>query len=121
MSNFLKLEGITGESDNPWHIGEFDIISAVLNYTSPNQHTEFSRSGKVLGDVSVTRKQERDSNKLMSASREGKTFSSGQITLESTGKILILDMNNIAIIAYSLHKSIETISLAYGSLDIEQF
>ena len=113
MSNFLKLEGLSGESGNPRHNGEFDILSAVLGYRIPNQHTPINKSGKVFHDVNVTRKQEEDSNKLMSASVSGKTFLSGKIILESTGNAFTLDMSNVSIMAYSLDKSIETLSLSY--------
>lgn len=113
MSNFMKLEGIAGESGNPRHIGEFDIISVVLGYRMPTQHTPINRSGKVFGDVNVTRKQEEDSNKLLTASVTGKTFSGGKITLESTNNVVIIDMSNVSITAYRLDKSIETLSLIY--------
>jgi len=110
MSNFLKLEGITGESGNPRHVGEFDIISVVLGYRIPTRQSLIPKSGKVFGDASVTRKQEEDSNKLLTASITGTVFPGGKITF---GSAEIIYMSNVLITAYSLDKSIETLSLSY--------
>lgn len=110
MSNFLKLEGLAGESGNPQHVGEFDVISVVLGYRIPNQQSLIPKSGKVFGDARVTRKQEEDSNKLLTAAITGTVFSGGKITFGSSE---IIYMNNVSIIAYSFDKSIETLSLSY--------
>lgn len=114
MTGFLKLEGIHGESDNAQHFGEFDILSAVLGYSQANQDSDqFKLSGKVFSDVSLTKKNESDSHKLVNAAANGKTFAGGKITLESADKLSIIEMSNILIIAISSDNSIETISLSF--------
>ncbi len=110
MSNFLKLEGLSGESGNPQHNGEFDIISVVLGYRIPTRQSLIPKSGKVLSDVALTRKQEKDFSKLLTAAMAGTIFPGGKITFGSSETIY---MNNVSITAYSLDKSIETLSLSY--------
>lgn len=110
MSNFLKLEGLSGESGDPQHSGEFDIISVALGYRIPTQQSLIPKSGKVFKDAAITRKQEEDSNKLLTASIAGTVFPGGKITFGSSETIY---MTNVSIIAYSLDKSIETLSLSY--------
>jgi type VI protein secretion system component Hcp len=114
MSCFLWLEGIEGESGNPWHRGEIDILSAVRGYRIPNRHMGgFAISGRTLGDVSVTKKYNEDSSKLVQAAASGKNFKNGLITLESKNKVVTLEMTNVSIAAFSSDKSVETISLIY--------
>ena len=114
MSNFLKLEGIVGVSDNPQHIGEIDILSAVLGYRIPNQQSaKIPRSGKVIGDVEVSKKIDEDSQKLLTAFMSGKTFPAGKITFESANKAITIEMSNVLIAAYRSDTSVETISLNY--------
>ncbi len=110
MSNFLKLDGLSGASGNPQHNGEFDIISVTRGYRIPTQQSLIPKSGKVFSDVAVTRKNEEDSNKLLTASITGTIFPGGKITFGSSETIY---MSNVSIIAYSLDKSIETLSLSY--------
>ena len=105
----MKLEGITGKSGNPQHKGEFDIIAVALGYRILTRQSLISKSGKVFKDAAITRKQEEDSNKLLTASIAGTIFPGGKITFGS----LEIIMSNVSIIAYSLDKSIETLSLSY--------
>ncbi len=114
MSSFLWLEGIEGESGNPWHQGEIDILSAVRSYRIPNQHAgKFKNSGKTIGDVSVTKKYNEDTSKLIEAAVSGKRFSNGLITQESKNNVVILEMTNISIASFSSDNSVETISLIF--------
>lgn len=112
MSNFLMLEGLSGESGNPRHIGEIDILSAVLGYQQPTRHSgKFPSSGKVLGDLSVTKKCDEDSHKLVDALVSGKIFASGKLTLEFEQNPVIINLNNVSIAAFSSNNAVETISL----------
>ncbi len=115
MNCFLWLEGVEGESGDPWHRGEIDILSAVRSYRIPKQHNAggFANSGRTIGDLSVTKKYNEDSSKLVQAAASGKNFKNGLITFESKNKVVTLEMTNVSIAAFSSDKSVETISLIY--------
>ncbi len=113
MSSFLKLEGIAGESGDPKHRGEFDIDDMRFG------------NGGIFGSnpvpektpvITVTRRIDKDSNKLLAACAIGTIFPNGKITLDVENKVKTLTMNNILIQSYkspgNSEESIESIELS---------
>lgn len=123
MGNYLKLEGIVGESKDSQHIGEIEIESVIWGYKkSPfeDDSRPKNRSGKVIGDITVRKKCDGDSNKLAGAMVSGKTFPGGRLTLDGKdfdGKtqIYTVAMSNILISSIISDNSIESIGLNYDN------
>jgi type VI secretion system secreted protein Hcp len=124
MGNFLKLEGIVGESKDAGHIGEIEIESVIWGYKKSHFGDDSrpkNRSGKVIGDIRVTKKCDGDSNKLASALASGQRFPNGKITLAAgedkrgEPRVYTIAMSNVLIASINSDNSTESIELNYDS------
>jgi type VI secretion system secreted protein Hcp len=101
---FLKLDGITGESQKKNHTGEIDIMSfswGASNSTSVGVGTGAS-SGKVsISDFSIMKSTDSSSPTLFQKCCDGSTIANGEVTLQKqqgTGdpiKYLIYKFTNV--------------------------
>jgi type VI secretion system secreted protein Hcp len=86
---FLKLDGIKGESKDPTHPGEIEILSYSwgMSQTSVGTLGSGGGSGKVsVHDISVTKVTDSASPQLMVSCATGKHLASGIIAVRKAGE-----------------------------------
>ncbi len=71
---FLKLDGVRGESENPRHYGEIEIIA--FSWGGKHQHAAGGSGKASIKDLSITKKADQTSAFLMVACHRGQHFGS---------------------------------------------
>jgi type VI secretion system secreted protein Hcp len=102
MGGWIKLSGITGESQNPAHMGWIDISS--MNWGPVTRNTGTSDEKPATSEIVVTKKTDLASATLMRASLNGTAFD--QVTIDmadNTGKAYAsFQLKNVVVSAVSL-------------------
>ncbi len=120
MSSFLKLEGISGESGDPKHRGEFDIDDIQFGLSGIFGSNPVPEKFPVLD---IKRRPEKDSGKLFAAMVNGTICPNGKITLDVEHRGKIVTMSNVSIQSYSTsgfsQDPIESIQLSVEKYSVD--
>lgn len=77
---FLMLDGVRGESQNPRHYGEIEIVG--FSWGGRHQHSAGGSGKASISDLSVTKRTDRTSPILMVACHRGQYFAKAVLTIE---------------------------------------
>ena len=128
---FLKLAGIPGESQDPAHKGEIDVLAWSWGL-SESQTQAGTGAGAVrpnFQDLSIQKLTDIASPLLVAATARGTNISDATLTVRKASKVpqafLILNMQNVMVTSITMKESEaedrpqETIMIKYGRIDIE--
>lgn len=101
MSYFLMLEGFVGKSYDARRLGAIE-----LNSVSSGDY-----------GVSVSKKCDQDSFKIITALMEAQIFPSGKIISDSMEDMLGFEMINVSINSYQKSETMESFSLDFESIN----
>lgn len=130
---FLKLEGVTGESQDKTHTGEIDVLawSWGMSQSGTMHIGGGGGAGKVsIQDLSVTKYIDKSSPVLQMYCSNGKQFKEGTLAVRKAGgddplEYLKIKMTEVIVTSYSTGGSggqdllTENISLNFAEVDVE--
>jgi len=133
VDQFLKLAGVTGESQDSKHPGEIDVLAWSWGMTqSGSMHVGGGGgAGKVsIQDLSITKYIDKSSPVLMMYCSNGKQFTDGLLTVRKAGgdnplEYLKIKMTEVIVTSYNTGGSggqdllTENISLNFAEVDVE--
>ncbi len=117
---FLKLNGVCGESENPRHFGEIEI----LGFTWGGSYLQSSggRRRASFHDLTVMKKANKSSHFLLVASNSGRSFANGALIVEniSQPKKIVrttrIEMSSVQIGTFISDGETDSFALNFGSL-----
>jgi type VI secretion system secreted protein Hcp len=129
VNYFLKLEGIDGESTDKGHPSEIELVSYLWGGVSNPAPTGPNSSGKVsVGEITVTKKGDKASPKLMLSCVTGSHIKDATITMrKGTGggnsEFLVIKLKDVIVTSFQMSgdgdDAIDKISLSFSSLTIQ--
>lgn len=130
---FLKLDGITGESEDAKHKGEIQIesFSFGVQQTGASGHGGGAGAGKAtFEDIHITKLADKASPRLMETCATGKHLKEGMITVRKAGgkqeeyyKIKLTDLivSSMQNTGHGNDAPMETLSLNFASIKFDYF
>jgi type VI secretion system secreted protein Hcp len=82
---FLKLNGVTGQSENPRHRGEIEILGISWGSNNLPANGAVNRAHASVNDVNVVKRTDQSTHFLFLAGNSGQNFADGMITVEEIG------------------------------------
>lgn len=83
---FLKLQGVTGESVDPEHQGEIDVVSWSWGMQAPTLAVTGAAAGKaVISELSIVKRVDHSSPTLMGFLRANRVITKAQLTVRKAG------------------------------------
>ncbi len=129
---FLKLDGIQGESKDKAHTNEIQIETASWDASNPTSfgYGDGGGVGKTqLSDITLTKKVDESSQKLLKACWTGDHIKSGVLTFRKAGKeqqeFLKVTLKEVMVSSVSFHDEAggdlpqEIVRLAFSKFEIE--
>jgi len=127
---FLKLEGITGESQDAKHRDEIELLSAAFGVVSAGvagPGTGTNKPGKVQ-DIIITKRTDRSSTALMQCAVSGKVIKKGKITFRKSGEpdaleYMTIEMENVIVTSFTITTDVkgnpvESVTLSFTRMTV---
>ena len=117
---FLKLTGVHGESENPRHYGEIEILG--FSWGGDHVNSAGGRGRASFNDLNVMKMADRSSHFLFVARNSGQYFAEGVLTVEeiaewkSVVRTTKIEMYSILISAFTSDGETDSFGLNFGSL-----
>ena len=127
---FLKLDGITGESQDAKHRDEIELLSAGFGVVSsgpagPGRGT--NNPGK-LQDIIITKRTDKSSTALMQFSVSGKVIKKGKLTFRKSGEpdpleYLTIELENVIVTSFTMTTDtkgnpVESLTLSFTRMTV---
>jgi type VI secretion system secreted protein Hcp len=115
---FLKLTGVQGESENPRHYGEIEILG--FSWGGDHMNSSGGRGKASFNDLSVVKQANRSSHYLIVARNSGQYFATGVLTVEdiaewkSVVRTTRIEMSSIQISAFTSDGETDSVMLSCG-------
>lgn len=109
---FLKLAGIAGESQDPTHKGEIDVLAWSWGLSQP-QGTQAGSGARAVTpnfqDLSIQKLTDIASPLLVAATARGTNISDATLTVRKTSKVpqeyLVLQMQNVIVTSMTMQET----------------
>jgi type VI secretion system secreted protein Hcp len=126
---FLKLEGITGESQDKTHSGELELLSwawGVSNAGSFSSGTGGGTAKAQFQDMSFTKRMDMASNAVFQFCATGKHIGSGTLTCRKAGgdspvEYYVVNFTNALVSSYNSSGSGTELPIDHFTLNFEEF
>jgi len=129
---FLKLDDITGESEDSVHSGEIQLLSVSFGVTNQGAGGFGKGSGASksdVGDIHVTKRVDKSSPALFKACATGKSIGDGTLTLRKAGgssavEYLVLKLTEVFVSNFNVGAqdsgdiAYESVGLNFAKIDV---
>jgi len=124
---FLKVQGVTGESNDADHKGEIDVTSWSWGMESPTDAYSGTAKGRtVVHEINVVKRVDQSSATLMAFLRNNKIVPTAQLTVRKAGdkplEYFKIELENVRITALKTASEedelVERVSLGFSKLRV---